>query len=189
MPARTVGGGFFEREFIRKGGDGFLRYHDILCPAAVVADSADLPRAAQNKISPRQASHRPQWPPCQPTPTRCPGFHAVTPDPTSSINPAISCPGMRGNWKPRPVSFFHKHVTVTNAAGLNLYPHPDQVSVGESRGRPAPIGPRSSRCIAFMRAIMVPFRIACWITGARCSPPPREDSSRCYRTILSRAIP
>src|SRR6516225_2909865 len=48
----------------------------------------------------RHERHVPSWPPCQPTPTRCPFFHPETPAPTSSITPATSCPGTRGYWIP-----------------------------------------------------------------------------------------
>src|ERR1700679_2677245 len=44
----------------------------------------------------RQERHVLSWPPCQPTPTRCPFFQAVTPSPSASITPATSCPGARG---------------------------------------------------------------------------------------------
>src|SRR5207249_2719852 len=55
----------------------------------------------QLRKSPRWHSRQvPSRPPCQPTPTRCPFFHAETPAPTSSTVPATSCPGMRGYWMP-----------------------------------------------------------------------------------------
>ena len=44
----------------------------------------------------RHGSHRPQWPPNQPTPTRVPAAQPMTPLPTASITPAISCPGTIG---------------------------------------------------------------------------------------------
>src|SRR4051812_45443441 len=47
--------------------------------------------------SPRRHSrHVLSWPPCQPTPTRCPTVHSATPAPTSSTTPATSWPGTRG---------------------------------------------------------------------------------------------
>src|SRR5215469_6049240 len=47
--------------------------------------------------SPRRHSRQVlSWPPCQPTPTRWPFFHAETPAPSSWITPATSCPGTRG---------------------------------------------------------------------------------------------
>src|SRR5215467_9834589 len=53
----------------------------------------------QLRKSPRRHSRQVlSWPPCQPTPTRCPFFHADTPVPTSSTTPATSCPGTRGYW-------------------------------------------------------------------------------------------
>ncbi len=42
----------------------------------------------------------PSWPPCQPTPTRAPGATLVTPAPSASTTPAISCPGARGRLIP-----------------------------------------------------------------------------------------
>src|SRR5438876_11915210 len=49
------------------------------------------------KNSPRrQCSQYPQFPPCQPIPTRCPFFHGFTPSPTASTTPITSCPGTRG---------------------------------------------------------------------------------------------
>ena len=39
-------------------------------------------------------------------------------------------PGIRGNREAPGQSFFHKHVTVTDAAGLNLYPHPTRFRSG-----------------------------------------------------------
>src|SRR5438067_13565350 len=54
-------------------------------------------RFLQLRKSPRRHErHVLSWPPCQPTPTRCPFFHSETPAPTSSITPATSCPGTRG---------------------------------------------------------------------------------------------
>src|SRR5580693_2076891 len=54
-------------------------------------------RFRQLRKSPRRHSrHVLSWPPCQPTPTRRPFFHAETPSPTSSMMPATSCPGTRG---------------------------------------------------------------------------------------------
>src|SRR5262249_8732331 len=44
----------------------------------------------------RPGSHLPQWPPYQPSPTRCPTFHSVTPSPIASTRPTTSCPGTRG---------------------------------------------------------------------------------------------
>src|SRR5215468_7629210 len=41
-----------------------------------------------------------QCPPCQPTPTRCPGLQVLTLSPTASMCPAISCPGTRGYSSP-----------------------------------------------------------------------------------------
>src|SRR5215467_10955555 len=41
-----------------------------------------------------------QCPPCQPTPTRCPGLQGLTLSPTASMWPAISCPGTRGYSSP-----------------------------------------------------------------------------------------
>ena len=43
----------------------------------------------------RHGSQTKQCPPCQPTPTRCPGLHALTWSPTASMRPATSCPGTR----------------------------------------------------------------------------------------------
>src|SRR5215467_10052777 len=58
-------------------------------------------RFRQFRKSPRRhESQVPSCPPCQPTPTRCPFFHAETPVPTSSMMPATSCPGTRGYWIP-----------------------------------------------------------------------------------------
>lgn len=54
-------------------------------------------------------------------------------------------PGDTWKLKPRPVSFFHKHVTVTDAAGLNLYPHLTRFRSGNLAVDQLPIGPRSSR--------------------------------------------
>src|SRR2546423_12755303 len=48
----------------------------------------------------RHWSQTKQWPPCQPTPTRCPGLQARTLSPTASMCPAISCPGTRGYSSP-----------------------------------------------------------------------------------------
>src|ERR1700751_1069958 len=48
----------------------------------------------------RQAGQVLSWPPCQPTPARSPFRQAETPEPTSSMTPAISCPGMRGYCSP-----------------------------------------------------------------------------------------
>src|SRR5882724_2297947 len=48
----------------------------------------------------RQGSQVKQWPPCQPTPTRWPGFQATTSGPTVSTRPAISWPGIRGYGRP-----------------------------------------------------------------------------------------
>src|SRR5438445_296305 len=48
----------------------------------------------------RQALQTKQWPPCQPTPTRSPFCHSVTPAPTFSTRPAISWPGIRGSFRP-----------------------------------------------------------------------------------------
>src|SRR5712691_6696422 len=45
-------------------------------------------------------AHTKQWPPCQPTPTRCPGRQALTLAPTASMCPATSCPGTRGYSSP-----------------------------------------------------------------------------------------
>src|SRR6202030_829011 len=54
-------------------------------------------RLRQLRKSPRRhARHVPSWPPCQPTPARCPFFHSDTPAPTSSTVPETSCPGTRG---------------------------------------------------------------------------------------------
>src|ERR1700689_4479473 len=51
----------------------------------------------QYAVSPRrQASQVPSSPPKNPTPTRWPVFHVVTPGPTSSIRPITSWPGTRG---------------------------------------------------------------------------------------------
>src|SRR5208282_3379184 len=51
----------------------------------------------QYAVSPRrQASQVPSSPPKNPTPTRWPTFHAVTPIPTSSMRPMTSWPGTRG---------------------------------------------------------------------------------------------
>src|SRR5262249_32924990 len=44
----------------------------------------------------RHGSHLPQWPPYQPSPTRCPTFHSVTRSPIASTRPTTSCPGTRG---------------------------------------------------------------------------------------------
>src|ERR1700761_4055090 len=55
----------------------------------------------QLRKSPRlHDRHVLSWPPCQPTPTRCPFFQEETPSPTSSMTPATSCPGTRGYWIP-----------------------------------------------------------------------------------------
>src|SRR6266567_3603604 len=48
----------------------------------------------------RQGSQVKQWPPCQPTPTRWPGFQLATSAPTVSTRPAISWPGTRGYCRP-----------------------------------------------------------------------------------------
>src|SRR3984893_10273796 len=48
----------------------------------------------------RQDRQRPQCPPCQPTPTLCPGFQSGTSVPTASTIPTTSCPGTRGYWIP-----------------------------------------------------------------------------------------
>src|SRR5580704_16537046 len=54
-------------------------------------------RLRQSTRSPRRhGSHRPQWPPNQPTPTRVPSAQPMTSLPTASITPAISCPGTIG---------------------------------------------------------------------------------------------
>src|SRR2546430_1841396 len=51
----------------------------------------------QAPVSPRRhGSHLKQWPPYQPSPTRCPTFHSVTPSPIASTRPTTSCPGTRG---------------------------------------------------------------------------------------------
>src|ERR1700679_3636017 len=72
----------------------------------------------------RQERHVPSWPPCQPTPTRCPFFHSETPSPTSSMTPATM---PRNSWivNPRPRAFFREHVAVAVAhpTGLHLDPH------------------------------------------------------------------
>src|SRR5678816_638871 len=68
------------------------------------------------KLPRRQGSQTKQCPPCQPTPTRWPGFHCVTSSPTASMRPAISWPGTRGYCNPgKPDG-----ITVTDAAGLYL---------------------------------------------------------------------
>src|SRR3989442_9223003 len=48
----------------------------------------------------RHGAQTKQWPPCQPTPTRCPCLHPRTLSPTASMCPAISCPGTRGYASP-----------------------------------------------------------------------------------------
>src|SRR5277367_1479002 len=45
----------------------------------------------------RHEAQCPQWPPCQPTPTRTPTFHSGTSEPTASKTPTTSWPGTRGN--------------------------------------------------------------------------------------------
>src|SRR5215831_12603614 len=67
----------------------------------------EILRFSQLRKSPRRHWRQVlSWPPCQPTPTRCPSFHLVTPAPSSSITPATSCPGTRGYWIPgHPPSF------------------------------------------------------------------------------------
>src|SRR5207245_11127419 len=42
------------------------------------------------------AAHVPQWPPYQPSPTRCPTRHSPAPSPIASTRPTTSCPGTRG---------------------------------------------------------------------------------------------
>ena len=59
-----------------------------------------LPFTQLMKRPRRHGLHSQQCPPCQPTPTRSPAFHAVTSAPTASTRPAISCPGMRGSVRP-----------------------------------------------------------------------------------------
>src|ERR1700719_2036220 len=48
----------------------------------------------------RHAGQVLSWPPCQPTPARSPFRQLETPEPTSSMTPATSCPGMRGYCRP-----------------------------------------------------------------------------------------
>src|SRR5689334_16393230 len=48
----------------------------------------------------RQGSQVKSQPPNQPTPTRSPLVHVVTPSPTASTTPATSWPGARGNELP-----------------------------------------------------------------------------------------
>jgi len=48
----------------------------------------------------RHGTQTKQWPPCQPTPMRCPGLQARTLSPTASMWPAISCPGTCGYSSP-----------------------------------------------------------------------------------------
>src|ERR1700674_5862524 len=58
-----------------------------------------FPLAQFTKSPRRHARQVPSCPPCQPTPTRWPFCHSFTPAPSSSITPAISCPGTRGYLK------------------------------------------------------------------------------------------
>src|SRR5271169_6893102 len=81
-----------------------------------------FPFAQFTKSPRRHARQVPSCPPCQPTPTRWPFCHSFTPEPSSSITPATSCPGTRGYVMPgkRP-SFVI--IAVTDATSLHLNPH------------------------------------------------------------------
>src|ERR1700674_765480 len=78
-----------------------------------------FPFAQFTKSPRRHARQVPSCPPCQPTPTRWPFCHSFTPEPSSSITPATSCPGTRGYVK----TFLRHHIAVTDTTGLHLNPH------------------------------------------------------------------
>ena len=64
---------------------------------ALLSTANEMMTLAQLAKSPRRHARQvPSLPPNQPTPTRSPCFHAFTSGATSSITPAISCPGTRG---------------------------------------------------------------------------------------------
>src|SRR5215469_1802041 len=63
------------------------------------------------------------WPPCQPTPARCPFFHSETPAPTASIDAHHFMSGNARILNSGPGAFFREHVTVANTTGLHLDPH------------------------------------------------------------------
>src|SRR6185295_4620989 len=72
------------------------------------------------KLPRRQGSQTKQCPPCQPTPTRWPGFHCVTSSPTAvdaSGNLVARNPRVLQSGKAR---LLHDGITVTDAAGLYL---------------------------------------------------------------------
>src|SRR5215213_4079022 len=58
------------------------------------------PFSQEMKSPLRQGSQVKSQPPNQPTPTRSPACHVVTPSPTVSTTPATSWPGARGNELP-----------------------------------------------------------------------------------------
>src|ERR1700735_4609632 len=79
---------------------------------------------AQFTKSPRRHARQvPSCPPCQPTPTRWPFCQSFTPEPSSSITPATSCPGTRGYVNAGEKAFLREHIAVTDATGLHVNPH------------------------------------------------------------------
>src|ERR1700726_3066784 len=76
----------------------------------------------QFRKSPRRHErHVPSWPPCQPTPTRCPFFHSETAAPSSSMCHFMSWNA--GILNAGPSAFFREHVTVADTTGLHLDAH------------------------------------------------------------------
>src|ERR1700741_4209108 len=78
----------------------------------------------QFRKSPRRHSRQVlSWPPCQPTPTRCPFFHSETPAPTASTIPGPFVAWNSGVLDSGPQAFLREHVAVANAAGQHLDAH------------------------------------------------------------------
>src|SRR6185437_13691371 len=93
------------------------------------------------------------WPPCQPTPTRWPFFHCVTLAPSSSITPAISCPGTRGYEMPgKKPSFVIESLWQTPQACTLMRTCPAS-GLGISRSTISKSPPAFEICATFMGAI------------------------------------
>src|SRR5580692_9913188 len=113
-------------------------------------------RFRQLRKSPRRHSrHVLSWPPCQPTPTRRPFFHAETPSPTSSMMPATSCPGTRGYCIPgHKPSFVSTSLWQTPQACTLMRTCPAS-GVGISRSTISKSAPGLDTCAAFICVIFI----------------------------------
>src|SRR5207253_8394448 len=79
----------------------------------------------------RQYSQTKHLPPCQPTPTRSPVFHAFTPEPVESITPAISWRARAPTERQAAPAGQHSHPRTRRTHALSPEPSLDQAPAPE----------------------------------------------------------